>query len=144
MAESMSDVCKRAVVPPVCFNKDCKCRIKIPSKVAVVGKDNELTEKDMHENFFNAAMTNKYGNKIDSGAIEKDFEYYDSKQLWFGLKNVGEKTLYQLQEETNMTSIQVTLNTKQFHVRTLSILSMPNPTWVDQHLPNMCLINWWM
>ena len=48
MAESMSDVCKRAVVPPVCFNKDCKCRIEIPSKAAVVGKDNELTEKDMH------------------------------------------------------------------------------------------------
>ena len=38
MAESMSDVCKRAVVPRVCFNKDCKCRIKIPSKAAVVGK----------------------------------------------------------------------------------------------------------
>ena len=32
MAKSMSDVCKRAVVPTACFNKDCKCRIKIPSK----------------------------------------------------------------------------------------------------------------
>ena len=93
MAESMSNVCKRAVVPPVCFNKDCKCRIKIPSKAAVVGKDNELTEKDMHENFFNAAMTNKDGNKIDSGAIEKDFEYYDSKQLWFDFKNIGENDI---------------------------------------------------
>ena len=73
----MSDVSKRAVVSTACFNKDCKCRIKIPSRAAVVKKDNELTEKDMHENFFNAAMTNKDGNKINFGAIEKDFEYYD-------------------------------------------------------------------
>ena len=40
---------------------------------------------------YSAAMTNKDGSKIDSGAIEKDFEYYDSKQLWFDLKNIGEE-----------------------------------------------------
>ena len=54
-------------------------------------------------------------------------------------------TVYQFKEEvTNMTSIQVTLYSKQFYVRMLPILSMLNPTCVDQQLPNMCLINWWM
>ena len=38
-------------------------------------------------------MTNKDGTKIDSGAIEKDFEYYDSKQLWFDFKNIGENDI---------------------------------------------------